>query len=116
MKEFIFNEDKRCINPNRVECGDKEFWIEIQTACYDGKWYHGYQYWTHGNSFKSEIYKDTYPCENECEAICEEIDHIIWFFKNDLIRIVKHLDIPEKIFTELNDLKEKTMHPQLSIF
>lgn len=110
MKEFIFNEDKRCMNPNRIEGGNKEFWFEIQTACKDGKWYHGHHYWTRGHTFEWDVYLNTNCCDTEHEAIVDEARHIYSFEREN-----KYSGVPESIFKELKEMIAKYNNPQLSL-
>ena len=116
MKKFIFNEDQRCINPNRIEVGNKEFWIEIQTAENEGKWYHGHQYWSRGHHFNWYVYLNTYHCDTEAQAICNEIDFLIKSLQRENDSLRSSFDVPDSIFKELKDLKEKNKTPQLSLF
>ena len=115
MKEFIFDEYQHCINPNRIEFGNKEFYGEIQTAFCNGKWYCGDFYWTRGNKWEQEPSLNTNEYDTEREAILSEIEHLI-----------KHLTwiqeapfntaVPDFIFKQLKDLQVNTKNPQLVIF
>lgn len=115
MKEFIFDEDQRCINPNRIEGGDKDFWFEIQTACKDGRWYHGHQYWTRGHHFEWEVYLNTASRATESEAICMEIDCLVVSLKADYNSHYSRFEVPEKVFKQLKELKGKCQHPQMTL-
>lgn len=113
MKKFIFDEYHSCINPNRLEIGDKDFFVEIQTACNDGKWYNGYWYWTRGHTFDHRVYLDTYCFESEIEAVRNCAKNLIESFKWDNNqRIHKTIEVPDYIFKELKSL----MTPQLKLF
>lgn len=116
MKDFIFDEYQRCINPNRIEGGNKDFWFEIQTACKDGKWYHGHQYWTRGSHSEFDVYSDTYHCPTEREAILKELELVTKSFENEGKYIRSRLEVPPFIFKELKELEEKYKHPQMSLF
>ena len=115
MKDFIFDEYQRCINPNRIEGGNKEFWFEIQTACKDGKWYHGHQYWTRGHHFEWEVYLNTNYCNSEREAIIDEITLLAFFFDRENDNKHSNQKVPLFVFGELRDLMVKYKNPQLSL-
>ena len=115
MKEFIFDEDQCCINPNRIEGGDKDFWFEILTACKDGHWYHGHHYWTRGCRDEWDVCLNTTSHATENEAVYKEIDCIIAFLKANYNGQHSRFGVPEKVFKQLNDLKEKCRHPQMTL-
>lgn len=115
MKEFIFNQNQMCINPNRVEIGNKTFWLEIQTACHEGKWYHGHQYYAGGETFELDVYLNTGNCDTEAEAVCKEIDCLLHWLNQESERRFSSLEVPDSIFRQLKDLKEKYRTPQLSL-
>lgn len=113
MKKFIFNEYKDCINPNRIEIGDEDFFVEIWTACKNGKWHNGFRYWTRGHNFKDEVSLNTTEFESEIDAIRNCVTHLIKSFEWDNSRqIHRTLEIPDYIFTGLR----KLLTPQLSLF
>jgi hypothetical protein len=115
MKEFIFDGYKECINPNRIELGNKEYFIEILTAYHDGFWYGGNRTWRRDESMDDYPALNTSKFATEREAILKVIDVLL-----------KHLayikskvyfgDVPDFIFKELKDLKERYKNPQLSLF
>ena len=115
MKEFIFDEYQHCINPNRIEVGNKEYFIEIQTAYHDGFWYYGDRRWTRGNSMETEVALNTTKYNTEREAIINGIDKLVDFL-NYVNKRPYFCHVPDFIFKELKDLQVKTRNPQLNIF
>jgi hypothetical protein len=119
MKEFIFDEYEHCINPNRLELGNKNFYLEIQTSCKDGKWLSGHKYWTRGH-------KDDWPCslntnvyDSEHTAIHNETKFLIKSLKEINERFQEYsrdFEVPEFIFSELKELEIKSKNPQLKLF
>lgn len=112
MKEFIFDEYQMCINPNRIELGDKDFWMEIQTACKDGVWYSGFQYWQRGHTWEHSPCLNTKTFNSEHEAICEEAKMLHKFLKSQNERTYNDIEVPDKIFKQLKELQT----PQLKLF
>lgn len=116
MKNFIFDEYENCINPNRTEGGDKEFFFEIQTAYHNGVWYHGHRYWVTGHKCDWPVYINSNGCNTEREAIIKEICFLIKDLQNDITKRILNMEVPQKVFKELNDLKAKYTNPQLTLF
>ena len=116
MKEFIFDEYGMCINPNRIELGDKDFWMEIMTACNDGVWYSGFRYWQRGRSWEHHPYLNTNKYTSESEAICDEVRITTKFLKEQNESKYNDLEVPDRIFKQLRDLKTKCKTTQLSLF
>lgn len=114
MKEFVFNEYGKCINPNRIPVGNKEFYAEIVTACKDGKWYHGFWYWTRGHSFDMDAYLNTASCDTEREAIMKESEYLASSLSDDVER--SRCEVPLSVFNELRDIYNKYRNPQMSLF
>lgn len=112
MKKFIFDEYDMCINPNRIELGDKDFWLEIQTACNDDLWYSGFQYWQRGRTWEHSPSLNTKTFYSEHEAIRYEAEMLRKFLKRQNERTYNDIEVPDHIFTEL----KKMQTPQLSIF
>lgn len=114
MKEFIFDIYKHCINPNRIPIGNKDFYLEILTACSNGKWYHGSWYWTKNDSFSNGVYIDSYPCSTEEEAIMRESVLVSGWLSKSTKR--SKLEVPLSIFKELKDTYHKYKTPQMTLF
>ena len=115
MKKFIFDEYQGCINPNRLEVGNSEFYIEITTAFHDGKWYASYWYWTKGKQAVDEApHLNTNAFETEEKAICHSAECAIKLLEYE--NKSRHgIDVPDFIFKELKDIKEKNNTPQLTL-
>lgn len=117
MKEFIFDEYGSCINPNRIEGGNKNFWVEIMTAEHEGKWYCGHQYWTRGQRYEYEVYLNTNAYKTEIEAICKEAGHLFHYFQSENQNTRSRLEVPQNIFTTLKKIQADAKNRnQLSIF
>lgn len=116
MKNFIFDEYERCINPNRIEGGDKDFFFEIQTAYHKGVWYHGYRYWITGRSNDWPVYINSNGCNTEREAIIKEICFLLKDLQSKSTKRFLYMEVPQKVFKELKDLKAKYENPQQSLF
>ena len=119
MKKFIFNEYGNCINPNRIELGNQQFFLEVWTAYKDGRWLSGHRYWTRG-------YNDDWPCsintndyDSEHDAICKETKLLAKHLKerNEWFRqYSRGFEVPEFVFNELKELEIKSKNPQLKLF
>ena len=115
MKEFIFDEYKHCINPNRIPFGNNEFYGEIHTAFYKGDWYVVFMHWQRGYTDKLKPSLDTNKYESERIAIIACIEYLlssfIWLQKRPFDR-----DIPSFIPKELKKLLESYKNPQVELF
>lgn len=114
MKNFIFDEYRSCINPNRIELGDSKFYVEIRTAFNNGKWYAAYWYWTNGRGVGDEPHLDTCDFNEEYQAICF-ISIIALKHLESEKQSVRSLDVPDNIFKELKELRDKNKTPQLTL-
>lgn len=90
MKEFVFNENNVCTNPNTTQVlNEKYFTASIKTAEKDGKWYFGCD-WTNsylngysGYGSGASLYGPTFDSENEAiryavnQNILPALQHIL---------------------------------------
>lgn len=116
MKQFIFDEDECCINPNRYPVGNKEFYAEVLTGCEDGRWYYGYWYWTRGHSFKISVYLHTSSKDTEREAILKATEHLIKMFNEMSEDKFRPIEIPLRVLKDLRDLYNEWKTPQMKLF
>lgn len=113
MKEFIFDENQACINPNRREGGNKDFWFEIQTACHHGKWFAGHQFWSRTWKMDLHVYLNTTEYDTEQEAAYKEIGHLLKFLEYENNKTIRPHEVPAVVFRELKNMKQKEISPQL---
>lgn len=117
MKEFVFNDDDICLNPNVIEryVDEKKLFCEphfsIETACYNNKWTWGYDVMIHnqggGCGAGRADFEKKYDTEKEAiKAACKHIRSYLLRNEYDSNGVTRLWD--KKLMTLLNEIE----HPQ----